>query len=151
MLSITDEKTFKQALSNLTISQQRIIGALFVERVLDLFNDDRIKRALKVAQNASNISEDELQNTYKAARSASIESFTRCGADGDWKEQAGHFVANAAAACVIPTEQIRKNSPAWEAAMNSRMARNCEIIANEETSNDEDQHQYRVLSEFLTQ
>ncbi len=150
MLSITDEKTFKQALSNLDIHQQRVVGALFVERVLDLFNDERVKRAIKIAQNAS-VSEDELQSTYKAARSASIESFTRCGADGDWKEQAGHFVANAAAACVIPTEQIRKNNPAWEAAMNSRMARNCEIIANEETSNDEDQHQYRVLSEFLTQ
>jgi hypothetical protein len=150
MLPITDEKTFKQALSNLAISQQRMIGALFVESVLQLFDDDRVKRALKVAQNL-NASEDELQNVYKSARSASIESFTRCGADGDWKEQAGHFVANAAAACVIPSEQIHKNNPAWEAAMNSRMARSCEAIANGETSNEEDQHQYRVLSEFLTQ
>lgn len=150
MLSITDEKTFKQALSNLDIHQQRVVGALFVERVLNLFNDERIKRAVKIAQNVS-ISEDELHSAYKAVRSASIESYTRCGADGDWKEQAGHFVANAAAACVIPVEQIRKNNPAWEAAMNSRMARNCEIIASEEISNEEDQHQYRVLSEFLAQ
>jgi len=150
MLRITDEKGFKQALNDLDIHKQRVMGAMFVERVLELFNDERVRRAVKVAQNIG-VSEEELQAAYKSARSASIESFTRCGADGDWKEQAGHFVANAAAACVIPVEQIRKNNPAWEAAMNCRMARSCEAIANEETSNEEDHHQYWVLSEFLTQ
>lgn len=148
MLPIADEASFKQTLSTLTLQQQRVVGAMFVESVLKLFDDERIKRALKTAQN-TNASEEELQIAYKSARSASIESFTRCGADGDWREQAKHFVANAAAACVIPKEQLRKNNPAWEAAMNCRMARNCETIANEETSNEEDHHQYRVLSDFL--
>ena len=41
---------------------------------------------------------DELAASLKMAKSIMVESYTRCGADGDWNEQAGYFVARAAAA-----------------------------------------------------
>ncbi len=146
MSIISNDPEFRAELNKLAIPQQRAVAALFVENVLDLYNDERVRRAIKQAENPE-AAEDELQMVYKAAKAARVESYTRCGADGDWRDQAGHFVAKAAATCVMPNA---KDSLAWEVAMHCRMARTCANIAHGESSDKgENQAQYRVLVEFV--
>jgi len=146
MSTITNDTEFRSTLNSLAIPQQRAVAAMFVENVLVLHDDDRIKRAIKLAENPE-AAEDELQMVYKTAKAASIESYTRCGADGDWRDQAGHFVAKAAAACVMPDS---KDNLAWDVAMHCRMARTCEHIAHGEGSeHTENEAQYRLLAEFI--
>lgn len=148
--SITTDKAFKQALSPLSLTQQREVGALFVESVLTLCDDDRVKQALIAAKNP-NIQVYELAATYKAAKAASIERFTQCGKNAEWLEQAAHFVAAASVTCVTPAEQLAEtDNLAWNAAMQSRMARTCEAIANGEGSeNQEKEHQYDTLIRYM--
>jgi hypothetical protein len=95
------------------------------------------------------VSADELSTALHTARTATVESHNRCGAECDWKEQAGYFVARAALATVSPAERI-PGGPAWQAAVSSRMARTCETIdVADTTTGAEQQYQYRILSEFL--
>lgn len=143
----TNDREFKTKLGALPIAHQRQVAASFVQRVLPLSNDFRIKSALVLAQR-SGVSEAELASAYQAANTARVESFTQCGKETDWTAQAGHFVAKAAVACVRPAAE--GENLAWEAAMSARMARTCETVANGEgTENSEPAEQYRLLSEFL--
>lgn len=143
----TNDREFKTKLGALPIAHQRQVAASFVQRVLPLSNDFRIKSALVLAQR-SGVSEAELASVYQAANTARVESFTQCGKETDWTAQAGHFVAKAAVACVRPAAE--GENLAWEAAMSARMARTCETVANGEgTENSEPAEQYRLLSEFL--
>lgn len=150
MSHITTEREFKNSLNPLTIVQQRLIGALFVANVLHLCKDYRVKKAVEVAQNP-HISDDELVAVYKAAKSASVETFTQCGKDVDWLGQASHFVAAASTVCVTPLEQLKStDNLAWNAAMQARMARTFETIAaGEGSENQEAQQQYEILGNFL--
>jgi hypothetical protein len=150
MSSITNETEFKNALDQLTLAQQRRIGALFVENVLTLCDDYRVKNALN-ATKTTEITPDELAAACRAAKTASIESFTQCGKDVDWLGQAGHFVAAASVACVTPANQIKPtDNIAWTAAMHGRMARMCETIAaGKGSENQETQQQYQILVRFL--
>jgi hypothetical protein len=148
MTAIHNETDFKRAIDGLSLAQQRQVGALLVERVLQFYNDERIQRAVRLAK-TPDISDEELQDAYRAAKSASVESFARCGADGNWRDQAGHFVANAALACVSSGGAAKKNL-AWEAATSSRMACTCEnIAAGNSDGGTEQAHQYQILSQFL--
>ena len=79
-----------------------------------------------------------------------VESYTRCGADGDWNDQAGYFVARAAAACLSPVEKGKPGGPAWQAAMSSRMARTSAAIVAGNGTVDETEQQYRMLTDYLT-
>ena len=148
---ITTDSEFKAALSQLNLTQQRQVGALFVERVLNLCDDYRVKNALEAAKQTT-LNPEELTTAYRAAKAASTERFTQCGKDADWLAQAGHFVAAASADCVLPTEQLKPtDNLAWNAAMHARMARNCETIAQGEGSdNQEAQSQYEILANFLS-
>jgi len=150
MSSITNETEFKNALDQLTLAQQRRVGALFVENVLTLCDDHRVKNALN-ATKTTEITPDELIAVCRSAKTASIESFTQCGKDVDWLGQAGHFVAAASVACVTPENQIKPtDNIAWTAAMHGRMARMCETIAaGEGSENQETQQQYQILARFL--
>ena len=49
MAAISNDLELKQALDNLDAVQQRVVGALFVQNVLQLAIDDRIEKAIKVA------------------------------------------------------------------------------------------------------
>ncbi len=148
-MTINNDKDFKSALANLSISRQRQIAALFVQRVFSLSNDVRIKATLEAASRPD-ISDAELTVISQAANSARVESFTQCGKETDWSAQAGHFVAKAAVACVKAAEAGA--SPAWDAAMQARMARTCETVATGEgTENREAEEQYRILEAFLNQ
>ena len=85
----------------------------------------------------------------KLAKSIMVDTYTRCGADGDWNEQAGYFVARAAAACLAPLEKGKPGGPAWQAAMSSRMARTSAAIDSGDGAASESGRQYRILSDYL--
>lgn len=146
-MAIGNDKDFKSALNGLPVAGQRQLAAAFVQRVLALSGDARVKAALDVAARAD-ASDAELGMALQAANTARVESFTQCGRESDWMAQAGHFVAKAAVACVRPAEG--GDSPAWEAAMQARMARTCETVASGTgTENREAEAQYRILEAFL--
>jgi hypothetical protein len=144
-MTISNDSEFKAALSSLPSNRQRQIAARFAESVLMLSKDVRVKNAIEAAKRTS-ISDDELDAAYKAAKKASVDSFTQCGKECDWNSQAGHFVAQAALACLEPG-----NSTAWKSAMHARLARTSESIATGiGTDNTETSAQYRILDKFLT-
>ena len=146
-MAITNDSEFKAALSNLSRAGQRQIAARFVENVLALCKDAKVKGAVNTAKR-TDLTDDELAGAFQSAKKASVDSFTQCGSECDWNSQAGHFVSEAALACVKPAES--GGSPAWDAAMHARMARTSEGIANGKgTDNSETEAQYRILTEFL--
>jgi hypothetical protein len=149
MSQITNDTEFKHALKDLDESSQRLIAARFVEHVLPLSTDNRIARVVKVAAD-NEASADELSDALRTAKAATFDSHTRCGSEGNWKEQAGYFVSRAAVAALTPCEQCSSGSPAWQAAMSSRMARtSMEIDAEDVSTSDESEQQYQILSDFL--
>jgi hypothetical protein len=146
-MKISNDSEFKAALSFLSGAARRLAAAQFAENVLALGPDPRIKGAIDAAKRAD-ITAAELASAYQTARAASVESFTRCGRECNWNDQAGHFVAEAGVACVQPDKPGA--NPAWDAAMQARMARTCETIATGRgTDNTEAAAQYRILAEFL--
>lgn len=143
---LSNDRAFKEKLAGLSIGRQRRVAARFVQRVLVLSSDFRIKAALDAAER-DGISDAELTGAYQSARTAAVESYTQCGHECNWHGQAGHFVAQAAVACVRPAAE--GESLAWEAAMSARMARSCETVARGEgTGNHEAEAQYRILEAF---
>jgi hypothetical protein len=143
-MSVNNDSEFKTALDKLPRAGQRQVGARFTESVLALCQDARVKHAIATAVRAD-VTEEELETALSAAKKASVDSFTQCGKECDWASQAGHFVAEAALACLKPGA-----TPAWDAAMHARMARTSEGIAKGQgTNNAEAVTQYRILSEFL--
>ena len=147
-MSISNDKEFKTALAALPIARQRQLAAAFARRVFGLSNDARVKAALDAAQRAD-VADVELSLVAQAAQSARVESFTQCGQDTGWTAQAGHFVAKAAVACVRAAEE--GENIAWDAAMQARLARTCQSVADGDgTDNSEAEAQYRILETFLT-
>jgi len=146
-MEIGNDSEFKAALSFLSAATRRLVAARFAENVLELWPDARVRNAIDSARR-TDITDAELGAAFQSAKAASVESFTRCGHECDWNDQAGHFVAEAGLACVQPAEPGR--NPAWDAAMQARMARTCETIATGiGTDNAEAAAQYRILAEFL--
>ena len=150
MSQITNDKEFKQALLALDETQQRTVAALFIEHVLPLAGDERIQRAVKVAGDAT-ASQGEIADALKSAKAATIECSTRCGAEGNWTDQAGYFVARAAVAALTPLAQTSSGSPAWQAALSCRMAQTSMQIDNDsaEPEHSENEWQYDILSNYL--
>jgi hypothetical protein len=146
-MKISNDSEFKAALSYLSGAARRLAAARFAENVLSLGPDPRVKGAIDAAKRAD-ITAAELAAAYQSARTASVESFTRCGSECNWNDQASHFVAEAGVACVQPDKPGA--NPAWDTAMQARMARTCETIATGSgTDNAEAAAQYRILAEFL--
>ena len=147
---ITNDQQLREALNNLNPQQQRELGGLYVSNVSHLSADPRINRALDAASRAD-ISPQELEDAYKSVKTFATQSYTACGRDADWAAQAEHFVAAAATACLAPDEQSgAKSNNAWKAAMQARMAKNCEMILNDagELAN-EAEKQYRIAEKYL--
>jgi hypothetical protein len=148
-MKITNDSEFKQSLKDLEYSKQRELAGLFVQSVIGLSNDDRIKRVAKVASDPE-ATPDELATALSTAKSAMIDCHARCGAEGDWRQQAGYFVARAATSAVTPEGQCRMGGPAWQSAMSSRMAcTSIKIHSEEQCPGDESARQYRILSDYL--
>lgn len=149
MSAITTEKAFREAIDALDKQQQRILAGRFAEQVLPLSSDKRLESIVAVATDPD-ASDEALRNAWKSAKTASVELSARCGADGDWTDQADYFVARAAAAALTPAEMSKVGGPAWQAAMNARMAQTCNLIgASDEAVEQVRQQQYQLLSDFL--
>lgn len=151
MSLIRDDTAFKQAIDAMPLAQQRVLGARFVNDVFDLTDDFRLKRALKCAE-SSTASDAELLEAYRDAKSAEVETYTACGHMVDWRTMATHYVASAIAACVAPTATLVPgiDSPAYDAAMASRMAKNCERLADGDHGEcREMDRQYEIIRDFL--
>ncbi len=146
-MNIHNDSDFKTTLQSLDLAQQRRAAARFVERVLELGDDVRVRAAVDAARRGD-LTEAEREPLYQAAKAARVESFTQCGREADWTAQAGHFVARAAVSCVrapAPGENI-----AWDAAMHARMARTFQGVAQGEgTETREAEAQYTILDELL--
>ncbi len=148
-MAISNDSEFKTALDTLSAARQRLLAALFTERVLYLCNDVRVAGAISAAKRPD-ITDVELSALHQAVKTVSIESYTQCGHETDWMAQAGHFVAKAAMACMQPAGP--GTNLAWDAAMASRVARTCEAITSGQgTANSEAETQYRLSEEYLKQ
>ena len=143
-MAISSDSEFKAALNDLSRAGQRLLAARFVEHVLDLSQDARLK-AVVAAAKRSDITEDELAAALHSAQAARVDSYTQCGHECDWNSQAGHFVAQAALDCLK-----EQGNAAWDTAMHARMARTCKSVAGGDgTDNDEAEAQYRIVTEFM--
>jgi hypothetical protein len=146
---ITNDQQLREALNNLSSLQQRELGGLYVSNVSHLSGDSRIGRAIEVAAKGE-IPSQELAEAYKSVKAFATQSYTACGRDANWAAQAEHFVAAAAAACLAPQEADEKSNNAWKAAMQARMAKNCEMILNDAGEIDnEAQKQYQIAEQYL--
>jgi len=148
MSKVTNDEEFRQALDKLDATRQRNVAAMFVQNVLELSNDDRVKRVVKVAADAD-ASEGEISDALKLARAAIMDSSTRCGAEGNWTDQAGYFVTRAAVAALTPQAQTKSGNPAWQAALSCRMAQTSIQIDNDTaTDHSESEQQYNILEKY---
>jgi hypothetical protein len=150
-MTISNDTEFKLALEQLNVVQQRQVAAMFVTHVLALSDDNRLDRVIKVAADADATAE-ELSGALKTAHSATFDSHARCGAEGNWQDQAGYFVARAAVAATTAPEHSRAGGPAWQAAMSARMAYTSMLIDKvdgDESAHAEAEWQYQSLSDYL--
>ena len=159
-MTIQNDEELKQTLAALSVAEQRLLAAQFVESVAHLNQDPLIERALKVARvkkhsssgfEKSAFEKSDFDEAYSRIKSLAVTTYTACGADADWPAQAAHFVATATRACLTPMEQLGKNKNlAWKCAMQTRMAKNCEMIDSDSDSIDnEAQKQYAITNDFL--
>ena len=150
MAQISNDQDLRAALEQLPLEQQRRLAGRFVQSVIHLTQDSRLIRAVDSAL-AADTSPDDLEEAHKAAKSHAIRTYTACGKDTDWLAQADHFVAAAAAAALLPEGQHEeKASRAWKAAVQARMAKNCELMESEEGEKEtEAERQYRIAEGFL--
>lgn len=150
MTQVSSDEEFRKVLDDMDVVRQRVLAARFVQNVLPLSNDKRLAHVVEVAAD-ENATVEELDSVYRSALAAAIEGHTRCGSEGDWTEQAGYFVARAAAASVSQAGQA-DNGPAWQAAMSARMARTCKMIdaTDDGAHSEEREAQYRMLNEYLS-
>lgn len=149
MTDIRNDMEFRKNIESLDPVRQRTLAARFVESVLPFCSDERVGLVVRTAANPQ-ASADDLAKALRSAKAAVIDSHARCGAECDWKDQAGYFVARAAVAAVSPGGQMA-GGPAWQAAMSSRMAATCRgIDGPEDNAGQVKMEQYLILSEFLT-
>lgn len=145
---ITNDKNLRDAISQLSIEQQRTLAGKFVASVKHLSSDPRIDHAIEAATNPD-LPLQEVDAAYKAVKALATQTYTACGRDADWAAQAEHFVASAATASLSP-EESNGTKGAWRAAMQARMAKNCEMILNDEGGvANESEKQYRLAEAFL--
>ena len=150
MATISNDQELRALLNDLSDDQQRIIGARFAESVIHLSKDERVNRAISTGLRPE-AGPDELEDAYRAAKAWATKTYTDCGKDTDWLAQADHFVAAAAAATLTPEHLLMETTnPAWKAAMQARMANNCELVESAEGAHvDEVQRQYAIAEEFV--
>ncbi|MGD2019576.1 MAG: hypothetical protein PVJ30_00905 [Thiohalocapsa sp.] len=150
MPTINTDQDLRSLLHKLPAEQQRIIGARFAQSVQHLSRDERVNRAIDTALRAD-AAPGELEDAYRAAKAYATKTYTDCGKDTDWLAQADHFVAAAVAAALTPENLLAdKTNRAWKAAMQARMANNCELVESDaDTQGDAVQRQYAIADEFL--
>ena len=161
MTKITTNEAFKDALSSLTLGQQRAVGARFIEHVLDLAHESCIKQAQSIISNIDQISAEDLEKAYQAAHSVYVHTYPRSDLSPlDYKQQAEHFVAEACMHCLSPTYyDAIKHHLAERVSTYCIMARTCASVDHEgnypkftETEDlvkKEIDAQYEILSKYM--
>lgn len=150
MARISNDHDLRDALNKLTAVQQRVVGADFTKSVIHLCRVERVRRAMETAQ-SPDADNAELEDALRAAKGYAAKTYTACGKDTDWLAQADHFVAAAVAAALTPVGQSSaRTGPAWKAAVQARMAKNCELMEEGEGEMEtEAERQYRIAGEHL--
>jgi len=150
MTTISNDHELRDALNAMSPDRQRMLGARFAKNVEHLCDDERIARAIDTALR-DDTSPGELEDAFKAAKYYAAKTYTDCGKDTDWLAQAAHFVAAAAAAALTPDALVTENqSRGWKAAVQARMARNCEMMEAETVmEQNEAEEQYRIANAFV--
>jgi len=150
MAEINSDKQLRAALHALDTIKRRDVCASLVDNVASFNRDHRVVHALQIGHTAD-AADDEVMAAFKAARAATVDSRTRCGADCNWQDQAAHFVARATAAAIAPEGQCKAADPPWQVVMSCRMARNCALIeADDDSVNTENEAQYRIVNDALS-
>ncbi|HBE93761.1 MAG TPA: hypothetical protein DDW55_15080 [Gammaproteobacteria bacterium] len=160
MSKITTNEAFREALSSLTLAQQRVVGARFIANVLDLTQDSHINQAQAMLSNID-VSAEDLDETYHFIHAIYVHTSPRSHFSLlDYNKQAEHFVAEACMHCLAPTYfEITKHHLAARVSMCCLMARTCASIGHEgnypKFTDTEDlvkkevDTQYEILSEYL--
>ena len=160
MSEVKGHKSFQEALSGLTVAQQRQIGARFIAHVLDLTDEPRLKDAQELAAQPG-LTAEELVDAYHSVHAIYIRTHPRSDlSELDYTKQAVHFIAEACLMCLSPTyPEARVHRIAEKGAMYCRMARTCASIMHDEDHPDlgdtekalqqEIETQYRLVNEFL--
>jgi hypothetical protein len=150
MANIQNDHLLREALNGLTSDQQRVLGSRFAQSVMRLSRDDRVRRAIDTGLREDG-SPGEIEDAFKAAKSYATKTYTDCGKDTDWLAQADHFVAAAAAAALTPDVLVaEKQNRAWKAAVQARMAVNCELMEVDEVPDQsESERQYAIANAYL--
>ncbi len=150
MTQIANDHQLRAALNTLSPKEQRLMGGRFAASVMHLCLNERVRRAGQLALDPD-ADPTALDDALKASKAHSVKTYTDCGKDTNWLEQADHFVAAAVVAALTPVEQLPvKSNPAWKAAVQARMAKNCEIIEEEEGEEEtESDRQYLIASQSL--
>jgi len=149
MATISNDQELRDLLGRLPADQQRIIGLRFAQSVMRLSRDERVNRAIATGLR-NDATDTELEDAYHAAKAWATKTYTDCGKDTDWLAQADHFVAAATTAALTPEGLLmEKTNRAWKAAMQARMANNCEMVESEGEPLDEVHRQYAIAGEFL--
>ena len=159
MSEVKGHKSFQEVLSGLTVTQQRQIGALFIENVLDLTDEARLKSAQQIAAK-SGVTAEELVDAYHSVHAIYTQTHPRSDlSELDYTKQAVHFIAEACLICLSPTyPEAKIQRIAEKTAMYCRMARTCASIMHDEDQpdlgetekalQDEIKAQYRIVNEF---
>lgn len=149
MTTIHNDIELKEALSKLDATEQRELAARFVEDVLEYTDDERVRRAIKVARKPD-ATEDELKAAHHEARAAALDAHARCGADCEWSAQSPYFVARAAEAITTRQTMSEGKNLAWTVATQCRTASCC--LVSEENPDSEGNtcsSQRQIASEYL--
>lgn len=153
MPKIANEREFREAIASLSSEEERTVSALFLQNLLDVTTDGRMKRVVSVALDKK-ASEKEREDAYNTARSIAAETFTHLGEQLDPNRQALHFLATAATYCLLPDRlrpyYCRKRAP-WAIALHARMARCWAQMGHDDEEEEmrEDEDQYKILAAFL--
>jgi len=150
MANIQNDHALRDALNDLSAEQQRILGSRFAQSVMRLSNDERVNRAIATGLR-DDTSPGELEDAFKAAKAYATKTYTDCGKDTNWLSQADHFVAAAATAALTPDALLAdRQNRAWKAAVQARMAVNCELIATDDAPDESElERQYAIANAFL--
>lgn len=150
MATIQNDHALREALNSLSGKEQRVLGSRFAQSVLRLSTDERVRRAIDTGLREDS-SPGEIEDAYKAAKAHATKTYTDCGKDTDWLAQADHFVAAAAAAALTPDSLVTdRQNRAWKAAVQARMAVNCELIESDEVPDQgEAERQYAIANTYV--
>ncbi len=160
MNNITSNIAFKEALASLSLAQQRRVGAIFTENVMEV-TDGKCAEYVALLTENDDVTAEEMEKAYRAVQSIYVDTHLYSGfTEVDFRRQSAHFVAEACRSCLAPTfGEYSKYHLAEQVAGYCRMARMCACIQHEEeypkfsnaevSMKKEIDTQHQILSEFL--